>query len=200
MTSPRAAEEWQRLSSATSLRDIVACVVTDFTPAPVHAVLRGTRAAPTVPAGWLVATPGDAVHQPVRAVVTGHRSRGGWQGCDTLAAFWFTGTPHADVGAAHSADTLRDLRASAIITDQLEVPPASGLWAVRSSGYLTAAGVRMWAQFSTYVEGSDDHGRGRLVEHSLFVTTQRRTQLRADLTELTDTVHAAFCASVTANH
>jgi hypothetical protein len=26
------------------------------------------------------------------------------------------------------------------------------------------------------------------------------TQLRADLTELADTVHAAFCASVTANY
>jgi hypothetical protein len=39
-----------------------------------------------------------------------------------------------------------------------------------------------------------------LLEHSLFVTTQRRTQLRADLTELADTVHAAFCASVTANY
>ena len=70
---------------------------------------------------------------------------------------------------------------------------------MRSSGYVTAAALRMWAQFSTYVEGSHDRGNGRLLEHSLFVTTQQRTQLRADLTELTDTVHAAFCASVAAN-
>jgi hypothetical protein len=64
-------------ASATSLRDVVAGVVTAFTPAPVQEVLRGASAALTVPAGWFVATPGDTVEQPVRAVVTGHRSRGG---------------------------------------------------------------------------------------------------------------------------
>jgi hypothetical protein len=124
---------------------------------------------------------------------------GGWQGCDTVASFRFTGMPHRDVGNAHASDTLRDLRASGITARHLDVPSVLGVWAVRSSGYVTAAGLRMWAQFSTYVEGSHDRGSGRLIEHSLFVTTQRRTQLRSDLTELTSAAHAAFCASVTAN-
>ena len=73
------------------------------------------------------------------------------------------------------------------------------MWAVRSSGYVTAAGLRMWAQLSTYVEGSNDHGNGRLLEHSLFVTTQRRTKLRGDIAELTQSAHAAFCGSTIVN-
>jgi hypothetical protein len=68
------------------------------------------------------------------------------------------------------------------------------VWAVRSAGYFTATGLRMWGQFSTYVAGSDQPSEGRLVEHSLFVMTQCRTQLRDDITELSDAVHAAVFA------
>jgi hypothetical protein len=200
MTTFKEAAEWQRLSAANSVGALVAQIVAGFTLATVEEALGSECAALTVPTGWLVAASGDTVQQPVRAVVTGHRSRGGWQGCDTVAAFRFTGMPHRDVGNAHVSDTLCELRASGITTRRLDVPPVPAVWAVRSSGYVTAAGLRMWAQFSTYVEGSHDHGNGRLLEHSLFVTTQRRTQLRADLIELSDTVHAAFCASVTANY
>jgi len=198
MTTSTVAVEWQRLASANSIGALVAQIVAGYRPVTVDEALGLECAALTVPTRWLVAAPGNSVQQPVRAVVTGHRSRGGWQGCDTVAAFRFTGMPNRDVGNAHASDTLCDLGASGITTRRLDVPPVTAVWAVRSSGYLTAAGLRMWAQFSTYIEGSHDRGSGRLLEHSLFVTTQQRTRLRADLTELTDTVHAAFCASVTA--
>jgi hypothetical protein len=200
MTTSKGAVEWQRLSAANSVGALVAQIVAGFRLATVEEALGSECAALTVPTGWLVAASGDTVQQPVRAVVTGHRSRGGWQGCDTVAAFRFTGMPHRDVGNTHASDTLRDLRASGITTCHLDVPPVPAVWAVRSSGYVTAARLRMWAQFSTYVEGSHDRGSGRLLEHSLFVTTQRRTRLRADLIELTDTIYTAFCASVTANY
>jgi hypothetical protein len=74
------------------------------------------------------------------------------------------------------------------------------MWAVRSGGYVTAAGLRMWAQFSTYVEGSHDRGEWPTPRTHSVVTTQQRTQLHADLTELTDTVYAAFRASIAANY
>lgn len=65
---------------------------------------------------------------------------------------------------------------------------------MRSSGYFTAVGLRIWGQFSTYHAGSDQAGKGRLIQHTLFVATQCRTRLRADIIELSDTVHTSFSA------
>ena len=103
MTTSKVAAEWQRLSFANSLGAQVAQIVADFRLATVEEVLGAECAALTIPTGWLVAASGDTVQEPVRAVVTGHRSRGGWQGCDTVAAFQFTGMPHRDVGNAHAS-------------------------------------------------------------------------------------------------
>jgi hypothetical protein len=193
MTTPQQSNEWQRLSSATSLGDIIARTVADFAPLPVRDVLLCDNGTFAVPAGWHLAAPGSSAELPVRAAVTGHRSRGGWQGCDTLAAFGFTVITPVEVGTENAACTLRDLGASGIQTHLLDVRVMSGVWAVRSTGYFTAAGLRMWAQFSTYVACSRLPGKGQLIEHSLFVTTQCRTQLRNDINGLSDTVHTAFC-------
>jgi hypothetical protein len=54
--------------------------------------------------------------------------------------------------------------------------------------------LRLWGQFSTYIAGSEQPGSSRLVQHSLFVMTQRRTQLRTAIADLSDAVHTAFCA------
>jgi hypothetical protein len=194
MTIPQQSNEWQRLSSTTSLSDIVARMVTDFVPLPVRDVLPCDNGTFAIPAGWHLAAPGSNAEQLVQAAVTGHRSRGGWQGCDTVAAFGFTGITPINVATDHAACTLRDLGASGITTRSLDVRAMPGAWVVRSDGYFSAAGLRMWAQFSTYAAGSHQAGKGRLIQHSLFVTTQCRTQLRADITELSDTVHTSFCA------
>jgi hypothetical protein len=43
-----------------------------------------------------------------------------------------------------------------------------------------------------YVAGGEHPGMGRLIHHSLFVITQRRTQLRADIAYLSNSIHASF--------
>lgn len=198
MTTPQQSDEWQRLSSAASLADVVGRTVADFTPIPISDAIPRDNGTLIIPAGWHRAAPGDNVEQPVRVAVTGHRSRGGWESCDTLAAFAFTGIPPEEIVIDHAACTLQDLRASGVMTRTLSTPLMPRVCAVRSAGYFTAARLRVWAQFSTYVAGSRSPGMGRLIQHSLFVITQRRTQLRTDIAYLSDTVHAAFCAMLDA--
>jgi hypothetical protein len=191
VTTPPQADQWQRLSSTPSLPDIVARTVTDFTPLPVKDALpRHSMSA--VPTGWHLAASGDSFEQPVQAAVTGHRSRGGWEGCDTLAAFGFTSSTPTDAVIEHAACTLRNLGAAGVTARTLDIPVLPGVVAVRSAGYFTAVRLRMWAQFSTYVAGCEHPGMGRLIHHSLFVITQRRTQLRADIAYLSNSVHASF--------
>jgi hypothetical protein len=192
VSAPQPSAEWKRLSSAPSLADVVASHVTDFRPLPVGGVLPSASRAFVVPERWYIAAPGDTTERPVRAFVTGHRSRGGWQGCDTLAAFGFTGIPPAKDIVDRAACTLRALDASSVTTRMLDIPAIPGACAVRSSGYFTAARLRLWGQFSTYIAGSEQPCNGRLVQHSLFVMTQRRTQLRTAIADLSDAVHTAF--------
>ncbi|WP_041180994.1 hypothetical protein [Mycobacterium canetti] len=193
MTTLDRSDERQRLESAKSVADLIARSVSELVPLTVAETLPGFGAA-AVPAGWHLAAPGDTVEQPVRVAVTGHRSRGGWEGCDTLAAFGFTGIAPIDVVVAHAACTLGDLDAGGVTTRVLDIPVATGGCGVRSAGYFTAAGLRIWGQFTTYVAGSERPGTGRLVQHTLFVVTRRRTQLRSDIAYLSDTVTDAFCA------
>jgi hypothetical protein len=199
VTAPQQSDEWQRLSSAVSLADVVARNVDDFTPLPVSDALPRHSATFAVPVGWHLAAPGDDSEQPVQVAVTGHRSRGGWEGCDTLAAFGFTGAVPIDVVVDHAACTLRDLGAAGVTARTLDIPAMPGVVAVRSTGYFTAARLRMWAQFSTYVAGSESPGMGRLIHHSLFVITQRRARLRTDIASLGDTVHTSFSALLDAH-
>ena len=110
-----------------------------------------------------------------------------------LAAFGFTGPTPVDAVIDHAACTLRDLGACGVTTSNLATPVVPGVCAVRTAGYFTAARLRMWAQFSTYLAGSHTIGTGLLIQHSLFITSQRRTQLRADIADLSDTVHTSFC-------
>lgn len=189
---PKSTDERQRLSTAISLGDIIAGTVADYRPLTVRDVLWSHDESLTVPTGWLVASAGSSADRPVRVLVTGHRSRGGWQGCDTLAAFGFTGIVPRELGTANASCTLNALGASGITIHKLDVPERPDTWAMHSTGYVTAAGLRMWAQFSTYVAGSQQAGCGRLIEHSVFAVTQQRTQLRSDIKELSDSVQAAF--------
>jgi hypothetical protein len=189
--APDPADERARLTSAPSLGAVVAGQVDDFTPVPVADVFPTASAVFELPKDWLLAAPGQQLDQPMRVVVTGHRSRGGWEGCATLAAFAFTGSPATDIIVAHAACTLHDLQAAAVTVQMLPLPPVPGSCAIRSSGYVTAAGLRLCAQLSTYVVGSEAAGCGRLFEHSVFVTSQRRTALHPDTQQLSQAVHDA---------
>lgn len=178
-------------STAMSLGDLIAGAVSDYRPLILQDVLFAHTELP-VPVGWHVASAGISADQPVRSLVTGHRSRGGWQGCDTLAAFGFTGTVPQKLGVANASCTLRALGAAGIRVDDLDVSQEPDMWAVRSTGYFTATGLRMWAQFSTYVASSPGAHSGRLIEHTVFIVTQRRTQLRSDIEQLSDSAKIAF--------
>lgn len=194
MTTSQQSDEWERLTSAASLADLVARNVADFVQLRVRNALPSYSADFAAPPGWHLAAAGDDPEQPVRVTVTGHRSRGGWQGCETLAAFGFTGIPTVDAFIDEAACTLRDLGAAGVTTRVLDIPVMAGVCAVRSAGYFTASRLRMWAQFSTYVAGSELPGMGRLIQHSLFVVTQQRTRLRTDIAYLSDAVQKSFCA------
>lgn len=185
---------WQQLSSSTSLGKLIAQRVADFRVVPLRSVLGDDSTPLVVPHNWNLASSGETSSEPVRTLVTGHRSRGGWQGCDTLAASQFTGAPTAELGHAHATEVLQNLRASGITWKPISVAPAQRLWGVRSSGYVTVAGLRIWTQFITYVEGSHDIGRGRLFEHGQFIVSQQRTRLLSDTTTLSEAVRSAICS------
>ena len=188
------AREWQRLSAGSSLTDLLGRYVDDLIGLTAQQALGCDEAALAVPPGWYVVPAIAGAQQPVRVAVTGHRLRGGWQSCDTVAAAAFTGMP-PEILTDHAARVLRDADTAGVTVRSLSTPPVPGVCAVRSSGYLTVSAVRMWAQISSYVAGSNDPGTGRLIQHSQFVTTQRRTQLRSDIAQLSDSVHAAFLAA-----
>jgi hypothetical protein len=124
----------------------------------------------------------------------GHRPEGGWDGCETISVFAFTGVPPQDVVRENSDCTLCDLHADSITTYTLTAPTDPEVSAVRSSGYFSAVGRRVWAQYSTYLAGSAGPGQGVVIEHVLFVDAGCRARLRDDIAELSDTVHEAFLA------
>jgi hypothetical protein len=124
----------------------------------------------------------------------GHRPEGGWDGCETISVFAFTGVPPQDVVRENSDCTLRDLDADSITTYTLNAPTDPEVSAVRSSGYLSAAARRIWAQYSTYLAGSVGPDTGIVIEHVVFIDAGCRARLRDDIADLSDAVHEAFLA------
>jgi hypothetical protein len=149
-----------------------------------------------VPPNWHVGQIDNAVLQPSRVAVYGPLPQGGWAGCETLSAFRFTGHAPIALVIEHSDRTLRDLHADSMATYRLDLPSAEGVAAVRSSGYLTAAGRRVWAQYSTYVRNEMQPFDGLLLYQTLVIDSARRAELRDDIGDLSDAVHAAFMADI----
>lgn len=146
-----------------------------------------------VPHTWQVVQVDMGSVQPTRtAVVAEARADGGWDGCETISVYRFTGLPPCSLISEHNDCTLRGLAAESLTTHQLTVPEGQQACAVRSSGYFTAAGRRMWAQYSTYVMGGSTPSAGSLTLHGLFISADARARLRDDVTELSDAVHDAF--------
>lgn len=96
---------------------------------------------------------------------------------------------------SRDACTLDDIDAEGATTFTLTAAAVSDSFAVHSSGYFSVAGRRMWAQYNTYVAVSDAIGDGLLVTHSVFVSAERRAQLRDDVAELSDAVQCAFLSA-----
>jgi hypothetical protein len=187
--------EQRRLASASSIITVVARYVDDLVQLPPEQ-LPGWLQRLSVPAGWRIARLEGSGLAPSRIAVCGHRADGRWDGCETISVFGFTGEPPEGIVRENADCTLRDLDASDITT---HVPLASlirGMTAVRSSGYFTVAGQRLWAQYSTYVAGSAVTGGGRLLQHSLFIDAACRTTLAADIAELTNAVSRGFVSGI----
>jgi hypothetical protein len=92
-----------------------------------------------------------------------------------------------------SDSTLVDLNADSVITREVDAFNSEDTVAVRSSGYLTMADRRLWAQYCTYYAETALHA-GFVVVHNVFVGADVRGRLRDDIAGLTDAVHAAFLA------
>jgi hypothetical protein len=149
-----------------------------------------------VPVGWRIARVDCCGIQPSRVAVCGPHFDGGWDGCDTISVFGFTGVAPVD-GVRDNADcTLRDLGAEGVITSILATPPTPGVCAVRSSGYFSTAGLWVWAQYSTYLAGSDASGQGRLIQHNMFIESGCQARLGDDIIQVGNAIHYAFLGAI----
>jgi hypothetical protein len=191
----KADHEAQRPSAAQSATGALACHVADFSQLSCNDVpdwLTRLR----VPAGWRTGRLDGGGHQPWRIAVCGERTGGGWDGCETIAVFDFTGFPPIDVIESNSEWTLRNLESDCVATVALATPPVEGVYAVRSTGYFCTAGLEIWAQYSFYVVGSDEPCQGRLIQQCVFVESSREAGLRDDIVRLSDAMHNGFIAAM----
>lgn len=146
-----------------------------------------------VPAGWRFGRyTGSDPGQPWRIAVCGLRSDGGWDACETVTAFSFTGTLAPEMMRHNGERMLRAHDADNISTVALATPAVDGVYAVRSTGHFSASRLRMWGQYTHYVVGSDLPGQRRVVQQCLFVELSRQAALDADIAELSNGLHRAF--------
>jgi hypothetical protein len=198
LSNPDQAIELSQLTTVSSVVDVVAGYVDDLAPIPVSE-LTDWLAGLTVPAGWQV-LPLDASAAPLaRIAVCDQRPEGGWDACDTLSVFRFTGFPPREVVEDNAECTLRDLGADESIRTEVAPPPPPGVAVVRSDGHFDIAGKRMWAQYETYVAGSTEPGQGRLIQHSVFVERGSFFRLGRDVGQLTGAVRDAFFTAIGAD-
>jgi hypothetical protein len=197
LPNPDQPVELSQLTAVSSVVDVVAGYVDDLAPIPAGELAEWV-AGLAVPASWQV-LPLDASAPPLaRIAVRGQRPEGGWDACDTISVFRFTGFPPRDVVEDNAECTLRDLGARGIRTT-VAPPPLPGVAAVRSGGHFHISMKLMYAQYETYIAGSDQPGQGRLIQHSIFVDYGSYFRLGRDVGQLTGTIRDAFFTSIGAD-
>lgn len=161
------------------------------------------------PQSWHPVTLPDHVEVPLaRAAVHGKRGDGGWEAAETISVFGYTGWPMFSDVVEKSADALRALGASGVVTKMLPVPPRRWTAAVRSTGIALIDGRPVWAkesnsawvQQSSYVAGSDDPHAGRLIVHSLFIGPRYRAGLSEEIAHLSEAVYQGFIGALLNEH
>jgi hypothetical protein len=178
-----------RLTAVSSVVDAVDRHVNDLTPVPAGELPRWLRRLALPPDWHLVGLSGHPP-PPTRMAVYSRRSDGGWDGCETISVFRFTGTLPADLVRDNIGCTLRDLHAENMVTITLPAPPEPGVTAARSDGYFNAGGRRIWARYSAYVAGTNTPGQGMLVDQSIFIEARlRRRGLWNDIEQLGNAIH-----------
>jgi hypothetical protein len=187
-----------QLSAVSSIVDAVGSHVSDLAPIPAEELSEWLTGM-AVPADWQV-IPLDASATPLaRMTVYGQQPGDGWEACETISVFRFTGVPPRKVVEDNADCTLRDLGAGEGIFTTVAPPPPPGVAAVRSDGHFSVAGQPMWAQYCTYVAGSEQPGQGRLIQHSIFVHYGSFFRLSRDVGQLTGAVHKAFLTTIGAD-
>ncbi|MGB5149291.1 MAG: hypothetical protein WBN99_04730 [Mycobacterium sp.] len=144
--------------------------------------------------GWCVGRIDEAVDQPWRIAVTGARASGGWESCETIAAFSFAGLPSASVINHMLGQALHSNGAKAVQTIEVPIPRREGAAAARGSGYIEAADRELWVQFTSYVVGSGLPNWGQLVQHCLYIDVNSEIALKDNIIHLSDSLHNRFNA------
>lgn len=183
--------ERRRLEAVSSMVNVVARHVDGLVQLCAEA-MPGWLTQLGVPPGWQVGHLANSAVEPSRIAVCGQQPGGRWDGCETISVFGFTGIPPVEVVRNNADCTLRDLAAAGVTVDFVDTPPLPGATAVRSSGYFGVAGLWLWAQYSSYVAGSEEPGQGRLIEHAVFVESGCQARLSDDIARLTHAVYRAF--------
>lgn len=185
------AAEGRRLAAVSSVAGEVAFHVHGFTY-PRHGAAPRWLNQLGVPAGWRIGHLTASPFEPSRIAVCGQRPDGGWDGCETISVFEFTGVPPDDVIRGNADRTLRDLGAAGIKIERVDTTGWPGVLAVRSSGNFVLAGRSLWAQYSNYVFGSAEPSQSRLIDHAVFIDSGSEARLISDVGELTNAVYRAF--------
>jgi hypothetical protein len=173
-----------------SVADAISGYVTDLARVPPHELPRWLPGL-QVAAGWQVGRAETSTVQPTRIAVYRHQLSTGWDACETINVFTFTGSPPVDIVRLNADCSLRALGADDITVRMLHTPSTTPIAPMRSSGYFNLTEhQRIWAQYSTYI--ADDDTPGLLVEQSIFVRMERLRTLTDDITQPGDALHDSF--------
>lgn len=153
----------------------------------------------SVPPEWRTGHLEGGGIEPCRITVCGRRTDGGWDGCETLSVFTFSGTPTADHLERHCRGALAQLGVDLVAAVSLVVPSRAGVSAVRCSGQGNVGGRAVWTQSTLYAAGSTAHVKGSLVQQFIYVDVSRLVALGHDVARLSDTLHVAFNKTVAGN-
>jgi hypothetical protein len=195
LTAPNQSPESHR-QAVGSIIDMVSRYVTDLTPIGPDELAAWLAALP-VPTGWQIGRADNSPVQPTRTIVHCRDSLAGWDACETINVFRFTGVPPHDIIRFNADRTLRACGAHHITIHPVQTPAGATMTAIRSSGYLTLTKQQsIWTQHSTYIAGDDT--QGLLVEHGIFAVPDRQAGLRDDITELSNAVRDTFVATMAA--
>lgn len=199
MTEPARRPDARPVDALRSVVGAIAPLVQNLTLSVTANAPEWLRRMP-IPDGWQLVQVDCGAVQPTRTAVCGERQAGGWHGCDTVSLYVFSGNVPPELIVQANSSTLLDLQAESVTTRHLaggrrvSCDGGSSVGA-RSSGYLTLADRRMWAQYSSYYSPGTAPGAGVLLSHNLFIGADVRARLRDDIGDLSDTVHSAFLAA-----
>jgi hypothetical protein len=150
------------------------------------------------PVGWLLGRySGFNTQRPWRISVCGPQQDGGWDACETVTVYGFSGTIPTSLLQRRADKALAtqgtfEIQSSVVMSDQ-----RTGASAVRCSGYMTAGGLLIRTKQNHFAVPSATPGEGRLVERCWFVEAKARPRFEATIDEFDHQSMNAFVAATT---